>query len=215
MIQRSFHSWAYIWIEWASLMAQTVKNLPAMQETQVWSLGQKVLLEEEMAAHCSTLAWRIPWTEELGGPQSMGLQRVRHDWATHNFTSIRTWQDNVGDFTGGAVVKESTRQCRRLETWVCSLDHSFDYMGLFLNTKSNKCLLGWPPQISSSMGQPRIYRPPIPSSVSPSLKETQLITHIPFLVNLKLRMKNHHAGNCALGDKEVCELLLLNTLKLS
>ena len=94
-------------------------------------------------------------------------------------------------------------------------DHSFDYMGLFLNTKSNKCLLGWPPQISSSMGQPHIYRPPIPSSVSPSLKETQLITHIPFLVNLKLRMKNHHAGNCALGDKEVCELLLLNTLKLS
>ena len=61
---------------WASLVAQMVKNLPAMQETWVQSLGWEDPLEEGMAAHSSILAWRILWTVELGGPQSMGLQRV-------------------------------------------------------------------------------------------------------------------------------------------
>ena len=60
-------------------MAQWVKNLPAMQEMQVESLGQKDPLEEKMATHSSILAWRIPWMEELGRLQSMGAQRVRHD----------------------------------------------------------------------------------------------------------------------------------------
>ena len=63
----------------ASLVAQILKNLPAMQETQVRSLGQEDPLEEEMATHSSVLAWEIPWTEETGELQSMGLQRVRHD----------------------------------------------------------------------------------------------------------------------------------------
>ena len=61
------------------LMAQRVKNLPAMQETQVQFLGQEDLLEKGMAIHSSILAWRIPWTVEPGGLQSVGLQRVRHD----------------------------------------------------------------------------------------------------------------------------------------
>ena len=60
-------------------MAQLVKNLTAMQETQVQSLGQEDPLEEEMTTHSSILAWRIPCTEEPGGLQSMGSQRVRHD----------------------------------------------------------------------------------------------------------------------------------------
>ena len=60
-------------------MAQTVKNLPAMQETWVQYLGQKDPLEKEMATHCSILAWIIPWTEKPGGLQSMGLQRVGHN----------------------------------------------------------------------------------------------------------------------------------------
>ena len=59
-------------------MAQMVKNLPAVQETQVRSLGQEDPVEKGMAAHSSILAWRIPWTEEPGGLQSMGSQRVRH-----------------------------------------------------------------------------------------------------------------------------------------
>ena len=56
-----------------------VNNLPAMRETQVRSLDRQDPLEKEMATHSSILAWRIPWTEESGGLQSMGLQRVRHE----------------------------------------------------------------------------------------------------------------------------------------
>ena len=70
----------------ASLMAQMVKNLPAMQETRIQSLGREDPLEEGIATHSSILAWRIPWMEEPGGLQSMGPQRVRHDWATNTFT---------------------------------------------------------------------------------------------------------------------------------
>ena len=62
-----------------SLVAQTVKNLSAMWETQVQSLGLEVPLEKEMATHSSILAWKIPWMEEPSRLQSMGLQRVRHD----------------------------------------------------------------------------------------------------------------------------------------
>ena len=57
-------------------MAQSVKNLPAMQETWVQSLGQEDPLQKEMATHSSILAWRIPWTEEPGGLQSMGSQEI-------------------------------------------------------------------------------------------------------------------------------------------
>ena len=63
-------------------MAQTVKCLPATWETRVQSLGRKDPLEEEMATHSSTLAWKIPWTEEPCGLQSMGVARIRHDLAT-------------------------------------------------------------------------------------------------------------------------------------
>ena len=62
-----------------SLVAQTAKYLPAVWETQVRSLGWEDPLEKEMAIHSSTLAWRIPWTEEPGGLQSIGSQRVRHN----------------------------------------------------------------------------------------------------------------------------------------
>ena len=65
--------------EGASLVAQRLKRLPAMQETWVRSLGWEDLLEKEMATHSSILAWRIPWTEERSGLQSTGSQRVGHD----------------------------------------------------------------------------------------------------------------------------------------
>ena len=70
----------------ASLVAQLVKNLPAIQETWVRSLGREDPLEEETATHSSTLAWRIPRTEESGGLQYMGSQRVRHDSVTNTYT---------------------------------------------------------------------------------------------------------------------------------
>ena len=63
----------------AFLVKQMVKNLPASQETQVRSPGQKDSLEKGMATHSSILTWRIPWIEEPGGLQSVGSQRVRHD----------------------------------------------------------------------------------------------------------------------------------------
>ena len=65
-----------------SLVAQMVKRLSTMQETRVRSLGWEDPLEKEMAIHSSIIAWKIPWTEELGRLQSMGSQRVGHDWAT-------------------------------------------------------------------------------------------------------------------------------------
>ena len=76
-----FHQFfcALINMDKASLVAWMVKNLPAMQETQVQSLGQENPLEKEMTTHSSILAWEIPWTEEPGRLQSMELQRVGHN----------------------------------------------------------------------------------------------------------------------------------------
>ena len=89
--QRVGHDWVteLNWTEWshASLVAQMVKNQSAMQETWVWSLGWEDDLEKGMTTHSNILAWRIPWTsEEPGRRQSMGSQRVRHDWTTNTHT---------------------------------------------------------------------------------------------------------------------------------
>ena len=73
-------------LEGLPLVAQMVKNLPAVWETWVPSLARENPLEEGMATHCSILAWRIPWTEEPGGLQSIASQRVGHNWATQTFT---------------------------------------------------------------------------------------------------------------------------------
>ena len=67
----------------ASLVAQLVKNLPAVQEMQVRSLGWEDPMEKEMATHSSILTWKISWAEEPGGLQSTGSQRVGHDWVTN------------------------------------------------------------------------------------------------------------------------------------
>ena len=69
----------------SSLVAQTVKNPPAMQETQVWSLGCEDLLQKRMTTHSGILAWRISWTEESGRLQSMESQRVGSNWATDTY----------------------------------------------------------------------------------------------------------------------------------
>ena len=87
--QRVGHDWpqkqqhTYMW---GFLAAQMVKSLPAMQETWVSSLGQVDPLEKGMATFSSILTWRIPWTEEPGGLQSMGSQRVWHNWMTNTHT---------------------------------------------------------------------------------------------------------------------------------
>ena len=79
MTERLTHTFTDITHSQASLIAQLVKTLPAVQETQVRFLGWEDPLEKEMATHSSNLAWRIPWTEEHGRLQSMGSQRVGHD----------------------------------------------------------------------------------------------------------------------------------------
>ena len=71
---------------WASLVAQMVKNIPVMQETQVQSLGREDLLEKGMATLYSILGWRILWTEEPGGLQPVGSQRVGPNGVTNTFT---------------------------------------------------------------------------------------------------------------------------------
>ena len=83
--------WIGLYYTWsgASLVAQMLKNFACNVgwETQVQSLGWEDPLEKGIETHSSILAWRIPWTEEPGGLQSMGLQRVGHDWVTNTFTS--------------------------------------------------------------------------------------------------------------------------------
>ena len=73
------HIGAYFYIYWPSLVAQMVRSLPAIQETWVQSLGREDPPEKGMATHSSIPAWRIPWTEEPGELQSMGLERVGRD----------------------------------------------------------------------------------------------------------------------------------------
>ena len=73
----------HVYIFWASLVAQTAKNLPAMQEIRVQSLSQEDPLKKGMATYSSILVWRIPRTEEPGGLRSMGSQRLGHDSATN------------------------------------------------------------------------------------------------------------------------------------
>ena len=87
--------WAPFFPPRAFLVAQTIKNLPAMWETWVWSMGWEDPLQKGIAIHSSILAWRIPWTEEPGGLQSMGLQRVGHNWSTNTFTLFFLRQNSL------------------------------------------------------------------------------------------------------------------------
>ena len=79
----------YFWV--STLVAQMIEHLPTMRETQVQSLGWEDPLRKEMATHSSTLAWKIPWTEKPGRLQSMGSQRIGHDWATSLSLSFYFW----------------------------------------------------------------------------------------------------------------------------
>ena len=105
-----------------SLVSQTLKNPPAVQETWVQSLGWEDPLEEGMATHSSIPAWRSPWTEEPGGLQSMGSQRVRCGWATKHNWGLRKKNcrfpapDNCEiSARGGVGGEECTVYCMALE----------------------------------------------------------------------------------------------------
>ena len=100
-------------------MAQPVKRLPTMQEIQVQSLGQEDLLEKEMAIHSSILAWKIPWMEDPGRLQSMGSQRVGHDWAD---VPTRRGKLNTEGGIGEDTEKMAIHKPRR-EAWNRSFPH--------------------------------------------------------------------------------------------
>ena len=96
----------------ASLVAQMVKNLPAVQEIWVWSLGREDHLEKGMATHSSILAWRRPWTEEPGGLQSLGSQRVGHNWVTNTLTFHPHFQTSPFSQKGHNFLRGYRRPCR-------------------------------------------------------------------------------------------------------
>ena len=102
---------------YASLVTQMVKNLPAVQETQVRSLGREDPLEKEMATHSSVLAGRIPWTEEPGGLQSTGSQRVGNDWATNTSTLSRSSMSNCSADQLSSVPRGTWSKRNRAGTW--------------------------------------------------------------------------------------------------
>ena len=95
-----------------------VKHLPTMQETQVRSLGWENPLEKEMATHSSTLAWKIPWMERRGRLQSMGSQRVGHDWATSLSLSLSSPSE------GRQTENHNDRKLTNLITWATALSNS-------------------------------------------------------------------------------------------
>ena len=93
--KRFFKNW-----DGEPLVAQMVKKLPAMKETGVRFLGQEDPLEKGTATHSSIPAWRILWTEEPGRLQSMGLQRVGHDWGTKDFKNLKLLKKNYDTKSG-------------------------------------------------------------------------------------------------------------------
>ena len=99
-------------------VAQMVKNLRAMWEIWVQSLGGEDLLEKEMAAHSSIFAWRIPWAEELGGLQSMGFQRLRHRWVTN--TNGHEFEQILGYSGQGSLVCCSSWGSQRVEHYLAT-----------------------------------------------------------------------------------------------
>ena len=116
-------SQSWIFIRRASLVAQTVKHPPTTWETQVQSLGWEDPLEKEMATHSGILAWKILWMEERGRLQSMGSQRLRHDWTTSLSFIGRTdaeaetpilWPPDVKNWLIGKD-PDARKDCRREE----------------------------------------------------------------------------------------------------
>ena len=141
-------------LEGASLVAQMVRNLPAMQETWVQSLGQEDALEKGMATHSGILAWRIPWMEEPGRLQSVGLQRVWHDGVTNTLTSrvatvMRKWRGSLWDCYRDETPKIGLKEVLRdLGEWYTQLFGPLDVVqclpGTLQSEPASPPLSGWP-----------------------------------------------------------------------
>ena len=132
-----------------------VKNLPAVQETWVRSLGWEDPLEKEMATHSSILAWRIPWTEKPCGLQSMGSQRIGHDWASNTILLQRFFSPKT--------------VCPQPLCIFSELSHPFPwlYCGIFLITPQNVSLA----QLSSLNSNPTHPIPWLPYKINYSFSQ--------------------------------------------
>ena len=119
------HAFIYINTYMASLVAQTVKRLPTMWKTRVGYLGREKPLEKEMAIHSSTLAWKIPWTEEPGRLQSMGSQRVRHGWENKLSLSYKNISINIYIFRE----RERGKERKKLHSFVFTHQEPHLYRG--------------------------------------------------------------------------------------
>ena len=120
---------AYFKLFWVAPLAQTVKNPPAKRETWVRSPGWEDTLEECMATHSSILAWRIPWIEEPDGLQSIGLQRVRHNWSdlvcTHTHLQYSCLENPIDRGALWATVHGVTKS----QTWLSNFTSLTMYFG--------------------------------------------------------------------------------------
>ena len=148
-------------------MAQSVKNLPTMQETWVQFLGGEDSLEKGMATHISILAWEVPWIEEPGGLQSMGLQRFRHNWVTNMFNK------STG-FPGGSDSKESA--CNAGDTRVRKIPWRREWLSTWVflpgEFHGQKSLVGYIP-----WGHKRVGHNWLTNTHTHSIKTTLVTCH--------------------------------------
>ena len=154
-----------------------VKRLSAMRETWVWSLGWEDPLEKEMAAHSSILAWKIPWTEEPGRLQSMGSQRVGHDWAMSLSLSLLSKRTcviprwglagrGVGDLKCQVWEDESSSQQHGLPDYRATRDTGTNLASALSSCCSHQTCTH--PSPSLPLTTPRPPRPPTPpAALSP------------------------------------------------
>ena len=140
-----------------SLVAQMVKNLPAMLETQVQSLGLEDPLGEDMATHSSILTWRIPRTEEPGGLQSMGSQRVGHDWAMNTFSLWPGFLPASPAAASPSPSRASLPHCpfRMIVSWVCR--RSYPDNSLVASSRTHGSLLTQQQESPPDLTEPSLH----------------------------------------------------------
>ena len=158
------------------------RNLPAMQETWIWSLGQEDLLKAEMTTYSSMLAWKIPWTEEAGRLQSKGQQRVAHCWMTKHssflFPFLLSYSTGICDREGISSVQSLSRIWLFATPWAAALQASLS----ITNSQSSLKLTSIELVMPSShliLCRPLLLLPPIPPGIRVFSNESTLCMRWP------------------------------------
>ena len=166
-----------------------------MWETRVRSLGREDPLEKEMATHCNILAWRIPWTEEPGRLQSMGWQRVRHDWATS--PSTKQYTKDFPLFSHLGLLKISHQkcqgehlkyQCRSVSPWGKTHTHTHTHtlQGSMFSSRWNMICLIW--QIEPLRSASAELSPFLSLHSISLLSYSRILNHLIFSITASLRV---------------------------